>query len=363
MPAFEVLKNPQPLAAPLREKILETPAFGTQFTDHMAHISYTDEQGWHGREVRPYGQLVLDPAAAVLHYAQEVFEGLKAYRHADGTVWTFRPEKNAERLRKSAHRLALPALGKDDFVDSLRELVALDADWVPAPQSDTDEVSLYLRPFMFSAERFLGLRPTQQADYYVIASPAGAYFAGGVKPVKLWLSQNLKRAGKGGTGFAKCGGNYAASTEAMVEAAQKGCQQVLFTDAEHNTYLEELGGMNIMLVTSEGALLTPPVSNTILDGVTRRSILDMAPSLGLTPEERPITIDEWREGAANGTITEAFACGTAAAITPIGGVLAEDFEIAQGDEPGEVTMKLRRALLDIQYGRAEAPDGWMVQLA
>ncbi len=363
MSDFEILKNPQPLDENLRAEILSAPKFGTQFTDHMAHIAFTDEQGWHGREVRPYGALVLDPAAAVLHYAQEVFEGLKAYRHQDGSIWTFRPDRNAERLRKSAARLALPELDTDDFVESLRELVRLDADWVPTPKDDSDEVSLYLRPFIFSGERFLGLRPTQQADYYVIASPAAAYFPGGVKPVSIWLSQHLKRAGKGGTGFAKCGGNYAASTEAMVEAAQHGCQQVLFTDAEESKYLDELGGMNVMLLKSDGTLVTPPVSDTILDGVTRRSILDIAPQLGLKGEERPVTIDEWREGAASGEITEAFACGTAAAITPIGKVVAEDFTIDQSDEPGEVTMKLRRALLDIQYGRAEAPDGWMVQLA
>src|SRR5699024_1978725 len=246
--------------------------------------------------------------------------GLKAYRHADGSVWTFRPDRNADRMNASAARMALPTMDGQDFVESLRALVEQDAAWVPTPQDDADEVSLYLRPFMISAERFLGLRPTQQADYYVIASPAAAYFSGGVKPVSIWLSQNLKRAGKGGTGFAKCGGNYAASTEAMIEAAGKGCQQVLFTDAVDGTHLEELGGMNIMLVTSDGKLLTPPVSETILDGVTRRSIIDLAPQLGLTPEERPITVDEWRAGVADGTIVEAFACGTAAAVTPIGRV-------------------------------------------
>jgi branched-chain amino acid aminotransferase len=254
-------------------------------------------------------------------------------------------------------------MDEGDFLDSLRALVEQDKDWVPTPRDDQDEVSLYLRPFMISVERFLGLRPTQQADYYVIASPAAAYFAGGVKPVRIWLSENVKRAGKGGTGFAKYGGNYAASTAAMIEAGQKGCDQVLFTDAIDGTHLEELGGMNLMLVTSDGKLLTPPVSETILDGVTRRSILDLAPQLGLTPEERPITVDEWRTGAADGTIVEAFACGTAAAVTPIGSLAAEGWSFTQSEQPGEVTMNVRRTLLDIQYGRAEAPAGWMVQLA
>ncbi|WP_291794215.1 branched-chain amino acid aminotransferase [Brevibacterium sp.] len=363
MSEFALKKNPQPQSDAVREAILAAPAFGTQFTDHMAHIRFTTEQGWHGHELIPYGPLTLDPAAAVLHYAQEIFEGMKAYRHADGSVWTFRPEKNAARLNRSAGRLALPQMVEEDFIESLRVLVQADSSWVPTPKDEQDEVSLYLRPFTISAERFLGLRPTQQADYYVIASPAGAYFSGGVKPVSIWLSQNLKRAGRGGTGFAKCGGNYAASTEAMIEAGQKGCQQVMFTDAVDGTHLEELGGMNLMLVTSDGRLITPEVSETILDGVTRRSLLDLAPSLGLTPEERPVTVEEWRTGVADGTIVEAFACGTAAVITPIGALVSEDFTVDHGDEPGEITMKLRKPLLDIQYGRAEAPEGWMVRLA
>ena len=363
MTTFALQKNPQPQTPSVRDVILGAPVFGTQFTDHMSHIRYTQEQGWHGHEVVPYGPLSIDPAAAVLHYAQEIFEGMKVYRHADGSVWTFRPDRNAERMNKSAERMALPQMDDGDFLDSLRALVEQDKDWVPTPRDDQDEVSLYLRPFMISVERFLGLRPTQQADYYVIASPAAAYFPGGVKPVRIWLSENVKRAGKGGTGFAKYGGNYAASTAAMIEAGQKGCDQVLFTDATDGTHLEELGGMNLMLVTSDGKLLTPPVSETILDGVTRRSILDLAPQLGLTPEERPITVDEWRSGAADGTIVEAFACGTAAAVTPIGSLAAEGWSFTQSEQPGEVTMNVRRTLLDIQYGRAEAPAGWMVQLA
>jgi branched-chain amino acid aminotransferase len=346
MTTFALQKNPQPQTPSVRDVILGAPVFGTQFTDHMSHIRYTTEQGWHGHEVVPYGPLSIDPAAAVLHYAQEIFEGMKVYRHADGSVWTFRPDRNAERMNKSAERMALPQMDEGDFLDSLRALVEQDKDWVPTPRDDQDEVSLYLRPFMISVERFLGLRPTQQADYYVIASPAAAYFAGGVKPVRIWLSENVKRAGKGGTGFAKYGGNYAASTAAMIEAGQKGCDQVLFTDAIDGTHL-----------------LTPPVSETILDGVTRRSILDLAPQLGLTPEERPITVDEWRTGAADGTIVEAFACGTAAAVTPIGSLAAEGWSFTQSEQPGEVTMNVRRTLLDIQYGRAEAPAGWMVQLA
>ncbi|WP_309131027.1 branched-chain amino acid aminotransferase [Brevibacterium sp.] len=363
MHKFAVLKNIQPQPELVRENIKKNPGFGLYFTDHMAHVRYTIDDGWQAHEVRPYAPLQLDPAAAVFHYAQEIFEGLKAYRHADGSVWTFRPERNAARINRSAERLALPQLPEDDFVESLKALVAVDQEWVPTPGADADESSLYLRPFMIASERFLGVRASHEVDYYVIACPAGPYFPGGIKPVSIWLSQNLKRAGHGGTGFAKCGGNYAASLVAQNEAAAQGCQQVLFTDAEENRYVEELGGMNLMLVTKDDRLLTPALSDSILDGVTRRSLLDLAPQLGLEPEERRITIDEWREGAANGDIVEAFACGTAAVITPIGRIVSPDFTIDHGDEPGEKAMEFRKTLLDIQYGRVEDTNNWLVRLA
>lgn len=363
MTQFAVLKNIQPQPELVRENIKKDPGFGLYFTDHMAHVRYTVDDGWQAHEVRPYAPLQLDPAAAVFHYAQEIFEGLKAYRHADGSIWTFRPERNAARINKSAERLALPQLPEEDFIESLKSLVTVDQQWVPTPQSEADESSMYLRPFMIASERFLGVRASHEVDYYVIACPAGPYFSGGIKPVSIWLSQQLKRAGAGGTGFAKCGGNYAASLVAQNEAAAKGCQQVLFTDAEENKYIEELGGMNLMLVTKDGKLLTPELSNSILDGVTRRSLLDLAPQLGLEPEERRITIDEWRQGAADGTIVEAFACGTAAVITPIGRIVSDDFTIEHGDEPGAKTMEFRKTLLDIQYGRVEDANNWLVRLA
>lgn len=363
MSNFVQQKNAQPAPQGVREAILAKPGFGDYFTDHMSHIRYTSDQGWHAHTVKPYGPLVLDPAAAVFHYAQEIFEGMKAYRHADGSVWTFRPTKNAERMNKSAARLALPEIPVDDFIGSLHALVELDEPWVATPRDVADEVSLYLRPFMIASEKFLGVRASHEVDYYVIASPSGPYFAGGVKPVDIWLSSDLKRSGTGGTGFAKCGGNYAASLAAGTLAAEKGCQQVMFTDAKESKYLEELGGMNLMLVTKDNELLTPKVSETILDGVTRRSLLDLAPSLGLTPVERDIEVAEWRERAAAGEIVEAFACGTAAVITPIGRLRSDEFTIEQSTEPGEVAMKLRSTLLDIQYGRAEGPEGWMVKLA
>nr|WP_283101557.1 branched-chain amino acid aminotransferase [Halomonas populi] len=359
-----MLPNAQPMAADIRADILKNPGFGRYFTDHMAHVRWTKDAGWHGHEVRPYGPLTLDPAAAVLHYGQEIFEGIKAYRHADGSIWTFRPEKNAERFRRSARRLALPELSDEDFVGSLRALLTPDQDWVPTPASEADESSLYLRPFMIASEKFLGVRPSHEVDYYVIASPAAAYFKGGVEPVSIWLSSNYNRAAPGGTGFAKCGGNYAASLAAQKEAEAHGCGQVAFLDATENKWVEELGGMNLFFVYADGRVVTPRLTGTILEGVTRDSILQLAKDGGLTPEERPISIDEWREGAASGEITEIFACGTAAVITPVGELVSDDERIRlKGGNTNEVAKRLRTKLLDLQYGRGEDTHGWLTRLA
>jgi len=342
-----------------REAILANPGFGKHFTDHMVSIDWTISDGWHNAEVRPYGPLQLDPAASVLHYAQEIFEGLKAFRHADGSIWTFRPEANAARMQRSARRLALPELPVDAFVASLKQLVAADANWVPSG----GETSLYLRPFMIANESFLGVRAAQKAAYYVIASPAGAYFAKGVAPVSIWLSTDYARAAKGGTGAAKCGGNYAASLLPQQEAYENGCAQVLFLDPSEGKYLEELGGMNVFLVKRDGTVLTPSLSGSILEGVTRDSIIQLARDRGHKVEERPISIDEWRDGVASGEITEVFACGTAAVVTPITMLKGKDF--AAGDESapaGELTMALRGDLTDIQYGRKADKHGWMTRL-
>ncbi|MGV2932249.1 branched-chain amino acid aminotransferase [Vreelandella venusta] len=360
---FEILPSNQPMADEIRESILQNPGFGKHFTDHMAHIRWTIDADWHGHQVRPYGPLTLDPAASVLHYGQEIFEGVKAYRHADGSIWTFRPEKNAERFRRSARRLALPELSDEDFIGSLKALLAKDHAWVPTLSSDTDECSLYLRPFMIASEAFLGVRAAHEVDYYVIASPAAAYFKGGLKPVSIWLSSHYKRAAPGGTGFAKCGGNYAASLAAQQEATANGCGQVAFLDAAENKWLEELGGMNLFFVYKDGRLVTPRLTDTILEGVTRNSVLTLAKEAGLTPEERAISIDEWREGAASGEITEVFACGTAAVITPIGELVTENERIRlQGDGNNDIAMRLRKKLLDIQYGHSEDKHGWLTRL-
>ncbi len=355
---FSVSLNEAARSAAEHADIIAEPGFGKHFTDHMVDICWSEWGGWHRPRVQPYGPISLDPAASVLHYAPEIFEGLKAYRWADGSIWSFRPEANAARMQRSAVRMALPELPTEYFIESLKQLIAVDARWVPS----APETSLYLRPFMFAKEAFLGVRPAKKVNYYVIASPAGAYFQGGISPLSIWLSTDYARAGKGGTGAAKTGGNYASSLVAQQEAYDHGCAQVLFLDSEEGVYLEELGGMNVVLVKKDGTLVTP-ASDSILEGITRDSILQLAEDRGHTVERRRVSIEEWREGAANGDIVEAFACGTAAVVTPIGLIKAKDFEIGSADAvPGELTMSLREELTDIQYGRREDPRGWMMRL-
>jgi len=355
---FQVIKNDAARSAAEHADIIAEPGFGKHFTDHMVDICWSERGGWHRPRVQPYGPISLDPSAAVLHYGQEIFEGLKAYRHADGSIWSFRPEANAARLQRSAVRMALPELPTEYFIESLKQLIAVDGRWVPS----APETSLYLRPFMFAKEAFLGVRPANKVNYYVIASPAGPYFSGGIAPLSIWLSTTYARAGKGGTGAAKTGGNYASSLVAQQEAYDNGCAQVLFLDSEEGKYLEELGGMNIVLVKKDGTLVTPH-SDSILEGITRDSILQLAEDRGHKVERRRVSIEEWREGAANGDIVEAFACGTAAVVTPIGLIKAADFEIGSADAvAGELTLSLREELTDIQYGRREDTHGWMTRL-
>ena len=353
---FELRPNPTPRTDAERDAILANPGFGISFTDHMAVATWTSADGWHDSAIVPYGPFSLDPATAVLHYAQEIFEGLKAYHHADGSVWLFRPDQNAARMQRSAHRLALPALSTEDFLASIDALVAADAAWVPT----APEQSLYLRPFMFASEAFLGVRAAERVTYCCIASPAGPYFARGVHPVSIWISNTYTRAAAGGMGAAKTGGNYAASLVAQQEAAGQGCDQVMFVDAAEHRWVEELGGMNLYLVTADHELVTPELSGSILEGVTRDSILTLASEFGLTPVERRIGVDELLEGIDSGWVAELFACGTAAVVTPIG-VLKDEKGTHRvgGGETGETTAALRKNLLDIQYGRAEDRHGWL----
>lgn len=354
---FPHTPNPSLASTERIAEIHADPGFGVHFSDHMAVATWRADSGWSDDAVVPYGPLQIQPASAVLHYAQEVFEGLKAYRHADGSIHLFRPERNAERMAASARRLVLPELGVADFLTSIEELVRIDAHWVP--DADGGEASLYLRPFMFANEAFLGVRASQLVSYLVIASPVGPYFPGGVKPVNIWVTDSYSRAGKGGTGAAKCGGNYASSLIAQYEGAEHGCSQVMFADAEKGLNTEELGGMNVMVVTSDGELITPGLTGTILEGVTRDSILTIAGELGLRPVARPLPLAEIFDRVDSGEIVEAFACGTAAVLTPVAEFRSHQGNHVVGAEPGERTMAIRSAILDIQYGRSEDRHGWL----
>lgn len=356
---FALHRTDHPVPADERAALLEHPKFGTVFTDHMARVSWTSSGGWANRRVEPYTPLSLDPASAVLHYGQEVFEGLKAYAHADGSVWGFRPQANAARFARSARRLALPELSEDDFLGAIAALVAADRDWVPSGE----ETSLYLRPFMYASEAFLGVRPAHAVEFLTIASPVGPYFASGVTPVSIWVAREYHRAGPGGTGFAKCGGNYAASLLPQQEAYAKGFEQVCFLDVDGEA-LEELGGMNVMVVHADGRVTTPPVSGTILEGVTRSSILTLLAEAGHEVREEPVLLADLRAGLASGEVTEVFACGTAAVMTPIGRLASDDFDLTVGGgEAGPVTLAIRQQLTDIQYGRAADEHGWLYRFA
>jgi branched-chain amino acid aminotransferase len=353
---FEIRPNPAPVSASERAVLMANPGFGRVFTDHMVTIRYADGKGWYDARVEARAPIPMDPATAVLHYAQEIFEGLKAYGAADGGVTMFRPEANARRFAASAERMAMPPMPEQLFVDSLTQLVLIDRDWVPRG----DDGSLYLRPVMYASEAFLGVRPAAEYLYLVIASPVGSYFSGGVKPVKVWISETYTRAAPGGTGAAKCGGNYAASMAAQAEATQHECDQVVFLDAVERRYVDELGGMNIFFVYDDGTLVTPPLGGTILPGITRESIMTLAARRGHAVVERAVSFDEWRADALSGRLREVFACGTAAVLTPIGHVrwIGGEFDVADGGT-GPVTDRLRKSLVDIQRGRVADVDGWV----
>jgi len=353
---FEIRPTTAPVSAADRAALMANPGFGRVFTDHMVTIRYSEGKGWYDARVEARAPIPMDPATAVLHYAQEIFEGLKAYHAADGGVTMFRPEANAVRFNDSAARMAMPALPEQVFLDSLRHLVTIDREWIPS----ADGASLYLRPFMFANEVFLGVRPSTEYLYVVIASPVGSYFSGGVRPVTVWVSPTYTRAAPGGTGAAKCGGNYAASLIAQAEAAEHGCDQVVFLDAVERRYVDELGGMNVFFVYDDGSIATPPLTGTILPGITRESVLRLAADAGHEVREEPISFDQWQADAASGRLREVFACGTAAVITPIGTIRHPEgeFVIADG-EPGPISTKLGERLVGIQRGKADDPYGWV----
>ena len=358
-PAFTRLPHPAPTAAAVRDGLIADPGFGKIFSDHMVTIEWTEGQGWHSATLGPRQPIALDPAAAVLHYAQEIFEGLKAYRLADGSMALFRPDANARRFNASARRLAMPELPEDLFIEAIRQLVAIDADWFPSVEGG----SLYLRPFMIATEAFLGVRPAKEYKFIVIASPAGNYFKSGAPAVSIWVS-DYTRAAPGGTGAAKCGGNYAASLVPTAEAFAQGHDQVLFLDAAEHKWVEELGGMNLFFVMADGRIVTPPLTGTILPGVTRDSLLQLAAEEGLTVSEQPYSLDQWRADAASGALLETFACGTAAVVTAVGKVAGRDGEFTIGSGgPGQITQKLRNRLVSIQRGEAPDPHGWVLRLS
>jgi branched-chain amino acid aminotransferase len=349
-----VMPTTTPVASAKRAALIAEAGFGNVFTDHMVTVRWHTDCGWHDAEVRAREPLQLDPACAALHYAQEIFEGLKAYRTKGGGVALFRPDENARRFAASASRLAMPVVPETLFVDAVRALVDIDRDWIP-----NGEGSLYLRPFMFASEAFLGVRAASEYLFCIIACPAGAYFKGGAKPLRLWISEEYSRAGRGGTGAAKCGGNYAASLLAQADATRHDCDQVVFLDAAERCWVEELGGMNLFFVMDDGEIITPPLGGTILPGLTRSSLITLARDRGFVVNERPYAIRAWREDAASGRLTEAFACGTAAVVAGIGEVRSSvgDFTIADG-KIGDVTNELRRWLIGVQSGDLPDPHSW-----
>ena len=349
----------------VRTSLLESPGFGQVFTDHMITLRWSIDRGWHDGKLEPYGPLVLDPATAVLHYSQEIFEGLKAYRQDAGPIVAFRPYANAARFRRSAARMAMPALPDDAFVHAIELLVSQDKDWVPADA----EQSLYLRPFMIATTATLGVgRPASSYLFLVIASPSGSVFAGGgQRAVSVWLAEGFTRAARGGTGEAKTGGNYAASFLGQQQAIDNGCDQVVWLDAIEHRWVEEMGGMNLFFVYGSGPearIVTPPLTGTLLPGITRDSLLTLAPDLGIPASEGAISVEQWRSGCESGEITEVFACGTAAVITPVAEVkgASGSWTIGEG-KPGPITMRLREQLLGIQFGRLPDPHGWVHKIA
>ncbi|MBP1852456.1 branched-chain amino acid aminotransferase [Rhizobium halophytocola] len=352
---FDITSNAQPMAEADRLEAFKALGFGTLFSDHMTVVRWSADRGWHSAEVTARAPFPMDPASAVLHYAQEIFEGMKAYRTADGQAVLFRPDQNAERFNQSAKRMGMPEIPEALFVEAVQKLVATDAKWIPE-----GEGSLYLRPFMFANEPFLGVRPSREFIFCVIASSVGPYFKGGAKPVTIWTSQNFTRAANGGTGAVKCGGNYAASLIAQAEAAEQGCDQVVFLDAAEHKWVEELGGMNVFFVMQDGTLITPPLNGNILPGITRKSLIQLARDEGMTVEERAYSFSEWQADAASGKLKEAFACGTAAVVAAIGKVKfpGGEFTIADG-QTGQTTTRLRDLLVNIQRGRSNDRYGWV----
>lgn len=333
----------------------ESLGFGKYFTDHMFVMDYTEGTGWHDARIVPYGPIPMDPATMVLHYAQETFEGLKAYRNPTGDITLFRPEMNAQRMINSNKRICMAELPVDMFVEAVEAIVKYEQDWIPTAK----DTSLYIRPFMFASEAGVGVHPAKTYKFVIILSPVGNYYPEGVNPVKIWVEDEYVRAVKGGTGFTKCGGNYAASIAAQVKAESHGYTQVLWLDGVHRKYVEEVGTMNVMFVI-DGKVVTAPLEGSVLPGVTRDSIIHILNDWGYEVEERELSIDELMEAGRNGKLTEAFGTGTAAVISPVGQLYYKGEEVVINDfKTGDLTQKLYDTLTGIQWGRLEDKFGWV----
>jgi branched-chain amino acid aminotransferase len=356
---IELRPKQDPMSPEQRRSVLQNLGFGRVFTEHMVTLRYRADSGWDDGVLEPYAPLTLDPASSVLHYGQAIFEGFKAYRQKDGHIASFRPDANARRFNASARRLSMPELPVERFVLASDVLIRKEQDWVPPELGE----SLYLRPLMIATEAALGVRPAKEYLFLVFGSPSGSYFSQGIKPLSVWLCKEYVRAAEGGTGEAKCAGNYAASLAAQQAAADQGCQQVIWLDAKERRYVEEMGGMNLFFVYDDGGktrLVTPKLTGSLLAGITRDSILNLAPELGYTAEEKLVSVEDWQRDLENGSLREVFACGTAAVITPIGTVKYEGGSFAiRGAEQSSVAMTLRERLLSIQHGVTPDKHGWM----
>ncbi|MBQ7218774.1 MAG: branched-chain amino acid aminotransferase [Ruminococcus sp.] len=351
---IKVTLNPNPAEKPDASSL----GFGKIFTDHMFMWSWNSEKGWHNARIVPFGRLSIHPASTVLHYGSEIFEGLKAYRRADGKVQLFRPIENIRRMNNSAERLCLPQMPEEDFMQALKEFVKLEEDWTPSAPG----TSLYLRPFMFGNDESLGVHAVHNAEFIIIASPVGSYYKEGINPVKIMIEDQDVRAVRGGTGYAKCGGNYAASNRAGERAEQQGYSQVLWLDGVERKYIEEVGAMNVMFKIG-GTVVTPMLSGSILPGVTRKSIIDVLKKEGYAVEERLLSVDELAAAMADGTLEEAWGCGTAAVVSPIGELCyqGKKYTVNNG-EIGALTQHLYDTLTGIQWGKLEDTFGWTVEI-
>ena len=351
---IQITKNTSPKEKPEASVL----GFGKYFTDHMFIMDYTPDKGWHDARIVPYGPLELSPACTALHYGSEIFEGLKAYRRPDGGIQLFRPLENARRMNRSAERLCLPEFPEEMFMEALRTLIDLDKDWVPSAPN----TSLYIRPFMFGNDENLGVHSVKHATFVIILSPVGSYYKEGLNPVKIMIEDQDVRAVRGGTGEAKCGGNYAASNRAGERAEKKGYSQVLWLDGVERKYIEEVGAMNVLFLIN-GVVVTPQLRGSILPGITRKSIIELLKSEGYPVEERLISVDELAEAMANGTLEEAFGSGTAAVVSPIGALIYKDKEyVVNGGKIGKLTQHLYDTLTGIQWGKSEDKFGWTVKL-